>query len=127
VAFNIPFAPANANTIGFTAGTSSQSRQVKFSDIWGGGASAPQYWPPQWRIQNEGSVLVWIWFSSASFTISIPLPGTNNVGTPEQAIPLYPGIIEIFTLSNFQGSNLWISDISSANSQTYWLTPGEGL
>jgi hypothetical protein len=126
VAFNIPFAPANANTIGFTAGTSAQTRQVTFANLWGN-AINPGYWPPQLRIFNAGTVLVWIWFSPGSFAISIPLPGTNSVGTPAQAIPLVPGIVEIWSLNNFQGSNLWISDISSANSQNYWITPGEGL
>jgi hypothetical protein len=127
VAFNIPFAPLPANTIGFTAGTSAQSRQVTLANFWGNSVGVPNYWPPQLRINNLGSVPIWIWFSSAVFSIVIPTPGTNTVGTPQQAIPIVPGIIEIFTLSNFMGANLWISDISTANSQNYWLTPGEGL
>jgi hypothetical protein len=121
VAFNTPFQPVPANTIALSAGLAPQSRQVKLTDF---GLS---YWPPQMRMVNVGTVPVWVWFSSASQTLVIPVAGTTTVGTPSEGIPLIPGIVEVFTLTNFQGQNLWVSDISTAAAQIYYLTPGEGL
>ena len=121
MAGNFPFTPSPGFSIGFTAGTSSQSRQVKQSDI------GLNYWPSQVRLFNTGTVLVWIYFAAQPTAITIPIPGTNTVGTPGQCVPLVPGILEVFSLSNFQLANLWISDISTATSQNYYLTFGEGL
>jgi hypothetical protein len=121
VAFNTPFQPLPANTIALTAGLAPQSRQVKLTDF---GLS---YWPPQFRVVNIGTVPVWLWISQASFSLTIPTPGTTTVGTPQLGVPIIPGIVEIYTLSNFQLANLWINDISTAANQTYYLTPGEGL
>jgi hypothetical protein len=121
VAFNAPFQPLPGNTIGFTAGTSSQSRQVTPANF------GLTQWPAQLRIYNNGTVLVWFWFSAQTITLTIPIPGTNNVGTPSPGIPLVPGILEIYSLTGYQGGSFWISDISTSNSQNYYLTPGEGL
>jgi hypothetical protein len=121
LAFNSPFAPLPANTIAFTAGVSAQSRAVAQADF------GFNQWPPQLRIFNNGTVIIWIWFSPAQVTLVIPVPGTTTVGTPSLGIPIVPGIVEVYSLSNFQGGALWISDISTSASQTYFLTPGEGL
>jgi hypothetical protein len=78
-------------------------------------------------VYNAGTAVVWIWFSAQTATLVIPTPGTTTVGTPQFGIPIVPGILEVYTLTNFQGGSLWISDISTASGQIYWLTPGEGL
>jgi hypothetical protein len=121
MAGNFPFTACPGNTIGFTAGVASQSRLVQQSDI------GLNYFPTQVRIRNAGTVDIWVWFSSTSTVLAIPVPGTTTVGTPSKGIPIVPGVLEVFTLSNFQLGTLYVSDISTSANQNYFLTFGEGL
>ena len=83
-------------------------------------------YPGQVRVINHGTDIVWLSFTSATAVIAVPTAYTNGSGgTPTQAIPVAPGIIEVFTLTG--GPIIWVNDISATVSQTYFLTFGEGV
>lgn len=122
MAVNTPFQPLG-KTISLTAGVTAQSRQILQTDFGLPGMNTP--FPPHMRVVNRGSADIWLSFTGASTTIVIPTPGTNTVGTPQQAIIVVSGVVEVFTLPT--GAVLWVQDISLSASQTYHLTIGEGL
>lgn len=121
MAYNAPFQP-KGKTISFTtSGTPStaQSRQVQASDF-----GLNNRLPDNLRVVNRGSADVWISFTEATATIAIPTPGTTTTGTPQQAICIVPGVVEVFTLP--AGPVLWVNDISTGASETYHILGGEG-
>ena len=123
MASNTPFVP-QGNTISLTTSSTpstSQSRQITPANFGLGSASI---FPAQVRVVSRGTGDLWINFTTATGTIVIPTPGTTTVGTPQLAIIIIPGAIEVFTLPT--GSVLWVQDISTVASQTYHLLIGEG-
>jgi hypothetical protein len=76
-------------------------------------------------VVNRGSADIWISFTTATATIAIPTAGTTTAGTPQQAIILIPGVVEIFTLPTAQ--SLWVQSISLSATQVFHLLAGEGL
>jgi hypothetical protein len=121
MATNVPFRITGKTITLQTSGTisTSQSRQVQASDF------GLNDLPMQLRVVNNGTVDVWVSFTAATATAAFPTAGTTTVGTPTVGIRLKPNIIEIISLNTTPV--LWINDISGTASQTYDLTPGEGL
>ena len=110
------------NTVALTtsgSGSTSTSRQITLANI------GVTVFPSQVMVSNPtGNAIVWISFTSATATIAIPAAGTTTAGTPTYAIPILPGAVVVFTIT--AGPNLWVQDISTSTSQTYYLTFGEG-
>ena len=121
MAYNSPFQP-QGNTVSLTtSGTAStsQSRQVTAANF------GVQNFPQSVRIANPGSAIVWISFTLATATLTIPTAGTTTAGTPQPCFPLLPGVVEVFTLP--AGPVVFVNDISTGTSQTYHITAGEGM
>jgi hypothetical protein len=88
------------------------------------GLSSP---PPQVRVVNTGTSIVYISFTSALRTAAVP--GAN----PSLEFPILPGEDAVFTLSNAPNANsatpyaLQINTISVGVSQALLVTFGEGM
>lgn len=109
-----------------------QSRQILTTDIFGAGNAALT--PNAVRIHNSGTVVVWFNFTAAAGAVVVPTAGLTTVGAPQLAIPIYPGLVEVFTLQlpwtplGIPGvPGVFMQDISGTASQPYELTFGEGL
>jgi hypothetical protein len=107
-----------------TSGSAStaQSRQILVTNL---GFPAGTPFPPNVRIVNRGTSDIWVSFTIATATIVIPTPGTSTVGTPQPALIIIPGSVELWSFD--AGPTLWVNDISTGVSQTYHLVFGEGI
>lgn len=113
------------NTITFTtSGTGSTAQGVLITPANLGLPTASAL-PTQVRMVNRGTTDVFVSFTPAPATISLPVAGTTTVGTPAPGIYLIPGIVEAFTLPT--GDVVWMNNISTAVSQSYYVTFGEGM
>lgn len=134
MALNGAFQPQGL-TISLTsnaAGGTSNSALITTTTI---GAS---YTPIQFRIVPAvgNADVIWISLTQTLTPVVIPTAGvaSPSPGVPQQALPLYPGVIELFTfgqwfanVNNLQQSGFYLNFISLTASQGFSLTPGEGI
>jgi len=84
--------------------------------------------PMQARIRTDvgNTADVWISFGGdGGATATIPTASNNAVGTPSREMPYAPNSVEI--APGIQGHAVSINYISSAASQKFYVTFGEGL
>ena len=122
MAVNTAFSPMG-NTISLTADLAARSVQVTAVNF--GQPASPGQFPSMVRVVNVGTAAIWVSFTQATATIVIPTAGTTTVGTPQQAIIILPGVVEVFTIGG--GPTLWVNSISLSAAQTFHLLLGEGL
>ena len=99
------------NTVTFTANVAAPTPVQVVSTTLGGN---------QYRILNAGSVTVFLGFGSTSSDAS------NNatvVSGSNVAIPLLAGTDEILTFT----PNVYVTGITSSNTATIYVTPGDGM
>jgi hypothetical protein len=113
-----------------TNGTASTSLScpITTNDVFGAGGGPS---PRNVRILNLGTSLIWLSFTPASATAVVPTQGTTTPGTPQAVIPIYPLIVEVYTITFFPNASaglggLWVNSISAGSSQGFTLTFGEG-
>lgn len=73
---------------------------------------------------NRGAADIWVSFTTAAAVIAIPVANSTDTGTPEAGLILVPGAYLVFTIPT--GPTLWVNDISTGASNSYYLTFGEG-
>ena len=80
--------------------------------------------------------IIWLSMTAVLTACVIPTPGTASPspGTPTQALPLFPSVIELFSIvpwtpniANLPNSGFYINFISLTASQTFHLIFGEGV
>lgn len=127
MAYNAPFAPT-ANTVALTTSSTAstaQSRQLTPQNL--GAAASTPFMPPHVHALNPGATGVWVSFTSVTSVIAIPAAGTGtSIGTPEYAIYLPPNMLVPLALTVPAGPAVWVNDISTGTSITYYLSFGEG-
>jgi hypothetical protein len=125
MSFVKPFAP-QGNTISLTtSGTPStvQSMAVTPANF---GMSGNTTLPCQYMLISNGTADIWVVFAptaALAAAAALPTPGTTTVGTPTLGFRLKPGVIMIVS---WGGPTLFIGNLSTAASQNFDITPGEG-
>ena len=100
-----PFSPAiPGRTVSINVSSSSQA--VRVSDNG----------PDSVRVMNNGTATVWIAFGGPTITASA-----------STHLPVGPGVTEVFTFRNLDGSDLWIAAIAAGSTGLIYFTPGTGL
>jgi len=139
-----PFQPLGNSAI-LTAGVASTSCPVIYPGA--GQLNLNNASPPQIRLLNLGTVMVWLNFSvpvfgvgggdptSSAGTAVIPVAGTTTLGTPQPVVWIAPGIEITLTipvgfarLTGVANSpfGFWLNYISGSAAQNFQLQLGDG-
>lgn len=106
-------------TVAIVAGVAAASTTLTFPGS-GGNAMAVPFCPPQARVVNNGTVEVYISFTTSARTAVIPVAGTAQLEMPVQ-----PNSVEVFNINT--GASLFINTISGTAAQPIYVTLGEGM
>lgn len=134
-----PFSPMG-NSFTITVGAASQSVPVLYNPSGGGGLGLGSTEPPQIRLLNTGTAMVWISFSSpAAVAAVIPTAGTTTLGTPQLVSWAAPGVEFSLTLPvaiqgltgvtgrQDQPTGFWMNVIAAAAGQLLQCQLGDGI
>lgn len=128
-----PFSPMGQSTI-ITVGVANQSVPVVYPGATGLNLANTE--PPQIRLLNIGTAMIWINFSSpAAGAAVIPTPGTVTLGTPQPVVWAAPGVeitltiptsIQQLTGVAATPQGFWMNVIAAAAAQGLQLQLGDG-